>query len=161
MQLRGRKQDARSGRRRAGCTAQSQWSRGAALLSGQGSAPPHPPGSPRNTEDLTMCPRARPTYRVHRGRELLDEGGQALGSLPAVLEKARRREATHGTRQRRVREAGREGGGAPRTTGPLRAVPSASGERAPRSQSCLGPDPASQLRDISKSEPQFSGDKWG
>lgn len=98
---------------------------------------------------------------MYRGCQLLDEGGQALSGLPAILEKAKRREAKRGTRKRRMREAGRVREGAPRITGPLGAVQPACQEQALWSQSCLGPDPASQLRDVSKSELQFSEDEWG
>lgn len=56
---------------------------------------------------------------MHRGCQLLDEGGQALSRLPAILEKAERREAKQGMRKMRKREAGSVGEGAPRITGHL------------------------------------------
>lgn len=53
---------------------------------------------------------------MHGGCQLLDEGGQALSRLPAILEKAERREAKQGMRKMRKREAGSVGEGVPRIT---------------------------------------------
>lgn len=56
---------------------------------------------------------------MYRGCQLLDEGGQALSGLPAILEKAKRCEAQQGMRTMRKREAGRVEEGAPRIAGHL------------------------------------------
>lgn len=71
---------------------------------------------------------------MYRGCQLLDEGGQALSSLPAILEKAKRYEAKQGMKRVSKRAAGSVGGGAPRITGHLGAVSPASQEPALWSQ---------------------------
>lgn len=71
------------------------------------------------------------TYCVHGGRQLLDEGRQALRSLPAILKKADRRQRAKQSRETKMRCEPSAGTGGLRTPGHLRQGSILVGSRHP------------------------------